>query len=115
MKVTIIGAGNMGGAIARGLAKGTIIGESDITVSDPSEKMLQQLQQEYPQMTVMTDNRAAVSEADFVIVAVKPWLMKTVLAELPLQSQQVLVSVAAGVSFEQLVEEKMNKVALIEA
>mgnify|MGYP003505607166 len=55
MKVTIIGAGNMGGAIARGLAKGTIIGESDITVSDPSEKMLQQLQQEYPQMTVMTD------------------------------------------------------------
>lgn len=104
MKVTIIGAGNMGGAIARGLAKGTIVGAADITVSDPSEKMLQNLQQEYPLMNVTTDNRTAISEADFVIVAVKPWLMKTVLAELPLQPQQVLVSVAAGVSFDQLVE-----------
>ncbi|MBR5804238.1 MAG: pyrroline-5-carboxylate reductase [Bacteroidaceae bacterium] len=104
MKVTIIGAGNMGGAIARGLAKGTIVGAADITVSDPSEKMLQHLQQEYPLMNVTTDNRTAIGEADFVIVAVKPWLMKTVLAELPLQPQQVLVSVAAGVSFDQLVE-----------
>ena len=94
----------MGGAIARGLAKGTIVGAADITVSDPSEKMLQNLQQEYPLMNVTTDNRTAISEADFVIVAVKPWLMKTVLAELPLQPQQVLVSVAAGVSFDQLVE-----------
>ena len=48
MKVTIIGAGNMGGAIARGLAKGTIVGAADITVSDPSEKILQQLHQEFP-------------------------------------------------------------------
>ena len=30
MKIAIIGAGNMGGAIARGLAKGTIIQEKDI-------------------------------------------------------------------------------------
>ena len=29
MKVAIIGAGNMGGAIARGLAQGTIIPASD--------------------------------------------------------------------------------------
>ena len=31
MKVAIIGAGNMGGAIARGLAQGTIIPASDVT------------------------------------------------------------------------------------
>ena len=35
MKVAIIGAGNMGGAIARGLAQGTIIPASDVTVADP--------------------------------------------------------------------------------
>ena len=33
MKVAIIGAGNMGGAIARGLAQGTIIPASDVTVA----------------------------------------------------------------------------------
>lgn len=104
MKVTVIGAGNMGGAIARGLAKGSIVGESDITVSDPSEEALQKLQKEYPSITITCDNHSAISEADIIIVAVKPWLMKTVLAELPIQSQQVLVSIAAGVSFEQLTE-----------
>ncbi len=31
MKITIIGSGNMGGAIARGLAKGSIFSENDIT------------------------------------------------------------------------------------
>jgi pyrroline-5-carboxylate reductase len=30
MKIAIIGAGNMGGAIARGLAKGSIIKEEDL-------------------------------------------------------------------------------------
>ena len=31
MKITIIGAGNMGGAIAKGLAKGSIFSENEIT------------------------------------------------------------------------------------
>ena len=104
MKVTIIGAGNMGGAIVRGLAKGTIIDTAEITVSDPSENTLQVLQEEYPDINIMCDNRAAIVDADLIIVAVKPWLVKPVLAELSLQPQQVLVSIAAGISFEQLVE-----------
>lgn len=104
MKVTIIGAGNMGGAIARGLAKGTIINTAEITVSDPSEPTLQALQKEYPDINIMCDNKTAIVDADLIIVAVKPWLVKPVLAELSLQPQQVLVSIAAGISFEQLVE-----------
>jgi len=37
MKVAIIGAGNMGGSIACGLAKGKLIPASDIIVSNPSK------------------------------------------------------------------------------
>lgn len=33
MKIAIIGAGNMGGAIAKGLAQGTVIAAGDIWVS----------------------------------------------------------------------------------
>ena len=40
MKIAIIGAGNMGGATARGLAKGTLIPTSDIYVSNPSTPKL---------------------------------------------------------------------------
>ena len=43
MKIAIIGAGNMGGSIARGLAKGSLIEDSDIIVSNPSAGKLEQL------------------------------------------------------------------------
>ncbi len=43
MKIAIIGAGNMGGSIARGLAKGSLIDDSDIIVSNPSAGKLEKL------------------------------------------------------------------------
>lgn len=103
MKVAIIGAGNMGGAIARGIAQGTIVPASDVTVADPFSGTLETLQADYPEINVTTENPKAIENADIVILAVKPWLVDQVLSVIHLQSQQVLVSVAAGVSFEQLV------------
>ena len=43
MRITIIGSGNMGGAIALGLAKGTIVNASDITCTARSEETLARL------------------------------------------------------------------------
>ena len=60
MKVTIIGAGNMGGAIARGLAQGNIVATSDITVSDPTTEKLEELKAEYPDINVIEIGRAHV-------------------------------------------------------
>ena len=37
MRISIIGSGNIGGAIARGLAKGTMFKASDITCTAQSE------------------------------------------------------------------------------
>lgn len=102
MKVAIIGAGNMGGAIARGLAKGTIVPAGDIVVSNPSQGKLDRLKAEFPAMGVTHDNRAAAAAADVVIFAVKPWLMKDVVEEAQLRDGQWLVSVAAGVTFADL-------------
>jgi DNA-binding transcriptional LysR family regulator len=52
MKIAIIGAGNMGGALARGLAQGSIIATSDIYVSNPSTAKLDALKNEYPEINV---------------------------------------------------------------
>ena len=101
MKVGIIGAGNMGGAIARGLAKGHYVREQDIIVTNPSMPKLDALKAEYPAIQVSTNNREA-SDADVVIVAVKPWKMEEVLKPLRLRQPQILVSVAAGLTFENL-------------
>ena len=102
MRIAIIGAGNMGGSIARGLAKGTIIPASDIIVSNPSQGKLDELQKEFPALQVTNDNQEAVTGADMIISSVKPWLMKPVVKELKLKSKQILVSVAAGIPFEEL-------------
>ena len=94
MKVAIIGAGNMGGAIARGLAQGTIIPASDVTVADPFSGSLETLQADYPEINVTTENPKAIKDADIVILAVKPWLIDQVLSVVHLTPRQVLVSIA---------------------
>ena len=102
MKVAIIGAGNMGGAIALGMAKGTIVNAKNIVVADPSQANLDRLIQQVPEMNTTANNAEAVKDADIVILAVKPWLVEIVLKDLPLKEQQILVSIAAGVSTEKL-------------
>ena len=102
MKVAIIGAGNMGGSIACGLAKGKLIPASDIIVSNPSIGKLEALKKEFPSIAITRNNAEAATGADIVILAVKPWLIRGVLREMKLRSKQILVSVAAGISFEQL-------------
>ena len=92
----------MGGAIARGLAKGTIIKAEDICVSNPSQGKLDALKAEFPAMRVTHSNVEATQDADMVVLAVKPWFIEQVVKELPLDAEkQLLVSVAAGISFEQ--------------
>ena len=102
MKVAIIGAGNMGGAIARGLANGHYIKAEEITVSNPSQPKLDQLKAEHPHIHITNSNKEAAEGADIVIIAVKPWKVEEVLKPLRLRQPQILVSVAAGLTFENL-------------
>ena len=102
MKVAIIGAGNMGGAIARGLANGHYIKAEEITVSNPSQPKLDQLKAEHPHIHITNSNKEAAEGADIVIIAVKPWKVEEVLKPLRLRQPLILVSVAAGLTFENL-------------
>lgn len=102
MRIAVIGAGNMGGAIAAGLASCSLADANDIIVSNPSKEKLEALKAAFPQISVTSDNIKAVSGADMVILAVKPWVLPEVLPLLPLNAVQTLVSVAAGVDFKTL-------------
>ena len=111
MKIAIIGAGNMGGAIARGLAKGSLVRVEDIRVSNPSPGKLEALKAEFPDMQVTADNGEAVAGADIVVLAVKPWMVGEVLHKLQLKETQMLISIAAGIKLGelwQLLEQKGN-------
>lgn len=105
MKVAIIGAGNMGGAIARGLAKKGTVKASDITCSGPNEPKLKKLLTFNEQFNITTDNTKAVVGADIVILAVKPWMLQSVVHEIKSAlnyEKQIIISIAGGVSSDEL-------------
>ncbi len=104
-KISIIGAGNMGGAIARGLSQGSIFSAQQITVSDISTNNLEAIKSHNPLINTSLSNVEGVQHADIVVIAVKPWLTETICNEIKSVLQldkQVIVSIVAGVSFEQL-------------
>ena len=100
MKIAIIGAGNMGGAVARGLAKGSLVKTSDITVSNPSRGKLEVLKVEFPELNITCENSQAVTGADVVILAVKPWKIQEVIEEIKGgldYDNQAIASMAGGI------------------
>lgn len=105
MKISIIGAGNMGGAIARGLTKGTIFSSSDITISDVNEDNLKKMQEFNADVHCTTSNLECIDNADIIVLALKPWLMESVASEIADQidyDHQIVLSIAAGVALDKL-------------
>lgn len=103
MKIAIIGAGEMGGAFASGLLKGDIFKADDITVANPHEAKLERFAQLGASVT--TDNKAAVAGADYVTIAVKPKVVKTVIDEIKPAldyGSQTIINMAASVTIGQL-------------
>lgn len=106
MKIGIIGAGNMGGAIARGLAINNDLNAIKITVASPNNKHeLDNLKADLPAINTSTSNVDAVKGADFIFIAVKPWLLAIVIDEIKCAinfNEQTIVSIVAGVSCEEI-------------
>ena len=105
MKITIIGSGNMGGAIAKGLSQGSIFQANDITCTAQTDETLEKMRHINEAFNLTHDNINAVREADIVVIAVKPWRVQSIIEEIrpALQfDKQIIVSIAAGVTFEQL-------------
>jgi pyrroline-5-carboxylate reductase len=106
MQLTIIGAGNMGGAIAQGLFNHKSAEDNlHVAVADISQEKLAAIAP-YCNAT-FTDNAEAVAKADIVLIAVKPWLVDIVLDTIKpvIESRcPIIVSIAAGVTINHLLE-----------
>lgn len=101
-KVSIIGAGNMGGAMAQALGSHKNI---EVRVANPSPGKLERIKRNFPYIDVFSDNVEAIKGADVIILAVKPWILPDVIKEIALHvdtKKQIIVSVAGGVDIESL-------------
>lgn len=102
MKIAIIGAGAMGGAMADGFIKSGAVKPANISVANPTAQKLEHFALQGASVT--TDNKTAAEGADIVIIAVKPWLVEQVVNELkPVlnYTRQTIITVAAGISGSQ--------------
>jgi pyrroline-5-carboxylate reductase len=101
-KIAIIGVGNMGGAIAKGLLKSGSVQANNIFVSDRKESILDEMR--VMGINICHDNKEAVKSADVVIVAVKPYHIESVVEEIKkeLTPEKIFISIVAGVGIEEL-------------
>ena len=100
MKYGFIGCGNMGGAIARALAKAT----TDFAITDRSGRAIK-LAAEIPCGYLSTEE--ITQQCDRIFLGVKPHMMKDVLAPLqPILSERkpLLITMAAGLEIAQIEE-----------
>ncbi|MCI0732442.1 MAG: pyrroline-5-carboxylate reductase [Methylococcaceae bacterium] len=115
-KIGFIGGGNMASALVGGLIDGGYPREN-IWVSDIDSEKLDRLESQYGIRTTL-DNRVIVHNADVLVLAVKPQVVKSVLTDLGagvLRSESIVISIVAGIREADLQKWLGAPVALIRA
>ena len=97
--IGVIGAGNMGTAIVRGLVAAQVVLPESITAADIDETRLEELAAD-PGINTTTSLKTLTRAGDAVILAVKPQSMEELLRQLAfhLTPEHLVISIAAGIS-----------------
>lgn len=99
-KLGVIGAGFMSTAIVKGVIKAKVLDPKDIIVSDLSEIALEKMKENGVYVT--TDNVQLANESEFVLFAVKPQSLDSVLEGLNGAQCKKFISIMAGVKKEKI-------------
>jgi pyrroline-5-carboxylate reductase len=102
-KIGFIGAGNMAGALIRGLLRAERVTPADVWVSDPVDAQVRRMKRLH-RIEGTRDNRALVRGSQTIILAVKPQAMAAVLEEIRAEAtpKKLFVSIAAGFPLRRL-------------
>ncbi len=98
-KIAIIGTGRIGMALLGGLIQSHLFKPEHIIATARTESTLEKISSVYNVLTT-TDNRQAVSQADIVLLCVKPQNVKEILLEISpaIRPEQLIISVLAGIT-----------------
>ncbi len=112
--VGIIGAGNMGEVLIRGLIQSGSVKNKDIITSDTNRERLSYIDKTYGVRTT-TSNAKLVESASIVIIAVKPQNVDDLLEELSKSSHEehLFISIVAGITTERLAAKMHHQSGII--
>lgn len=101
-EISIIGVGNMGQAVTRGLLETKTFDRENLLLANCSIDKLRPFQE--IGIAVATQNTAAALACDILILAVKPQAIHTVLSEIRdvVAGDKLVISLAAGVSLDSI-------------
>ncbi len=105
MKFAIIGAGNIGSALAFGLAQGKLVRTENICISNTHPEKLERIKAFDPAIRTTTDNRECIAGADVVVLAMKPWKLQEAAEQLKPwldYDHQIVASMVGGVGLSDL-------------
>jgi pyrroline-5-carboxylate reductase len=105
-QIAVIGTGQMATALARGLVEAGFCAAPQLVAFDPVSAARERFSDAIAGVTWQASNVLAVRQAHVVLLAVKPNMLETVAEEISsaLSKDQLLVSIAAGVSIARLSE-----------
>ncbi len=101
--IAVIGAGNMGTSLLRGILNAKLASPDRITASGIHSARLEKLGSKW-KIKHTLDNAAAAANAGILLLCVKPYTVGKVLDDIApvLQKEQLIISIAAGVTIESI-------------
>ena len=95
--IGMIGTGNMGSAILRGIVEAEYVKASMIVAYDTSSRRMNELEEDIPGVILARDCLEVAKKADLIILAVKPIYVREVIDEIrPALNGKAVLSIAAG-------------------
>ena len=118
-RLTIVGAGMMGSALALGFVRAHALKPDQMTFCDTHRAQAEAVSQKLPSphASVVDDLIDAVTGSDIVLLAVKPQMVPGILAGLAsvLTDRQLVVSIAAGVQINTMENLLLRNIPVIRA
>jgi pyrroline-5-carboxylate reductase len=114
-KIAILGGGNIGLAIAKGIVNASIYATQDIYITRRNIESIRSLAEEG--YNIEQNNHLAVSESEIVIVAVQPQQLNDLLTEIKsdLSDEKIIISVVSGAGINAIRELIGGKTEIIRA
>jgi len=114
--IAIIGAGNMGTSLLRGILNAKLAPHEKIIASGTHSSKLEKLGSKW-KINQTLDNVHAAQFADIVMLCVKPYTLGHVLDEIKatLREDQLIISIAAGVTIDSILQRIGKKNPVVRA
>jgi pyrroline-5-carboxylate reductase len=115
-RLAFIGGGNMAEALLRGILTAKRLRPNEVLATDVRDDRLAYLRSTYG-IDVSADNAMAARQADTILLAVKPQIMRRALEDVrgAVTERQLLISIAAGVSTTTIADAFRRPIRIIRA